>query len=245
MLKKIIVPLIFSSLTWANTFTFSTTNWEPYIGKGLKNHGFLAVIIKEAFRASGHEIKFKFLPWARALKMVKDGEFDGYLPGYYSQARNQYCEFSDVLFSGAAGLYVNKASGNSKIGNYQEFIKGKKIGLVRGYINSKTIDERDDITKDYVKDDISNMRKLAVNRVDYIFIDFLYARYFAEKDSKLSNLVEISPPIEMKGLHVCFSKKKKNYKKLVIEFNKGLKKIQHKIPQILEEYRIKNYQDNN
>jgi ABC-type amino acid transport substrate-binding protein len=243
MLRKLSLLTLFSISSFGNTFTFSTTNWEPYIGQSLKNHGFLAVIIKEAFRASGHEAKFKFLPWARALKMVRDGSFDGYLPGYYSKERNQDCAFSAPIFSGAAGLYVNKASDNSKIGNYKEFIKGKKVGLVRGYVNTKYIDEHKGITKDYVKDDISNMRKLAVGRVDYIFIDFLFARYFAEKDFKLRNLAEISPPIEMKKLYVCFSKKKKGHEKIVKQFNEGLKKIQHRIPKILEDYKIKNYQN--
>jgi ABC-type amino acid transport substrate-binding protein len=241
-MKNKIVKLLFVSLIAFNCFSqkivFSTINWEPYIGESLRDNGFLAVIIKEAFKASGHDVKFKFVPWSRAVKMAADGAFHGFLPEYYSEKRLKDFVFSDVVFSGPAGLYRNTLSELKIDGSYKDYIKNKRIGLVRGYINTKFIDERAEIIKDFARNDLSNLKKLNAARVDFIFIDDLVAKYHISKNPELKYLEFIEPPLEMKELYVCFSKKKGNYLKLREDFNRGLKAIQFKIPRILRTYNV-------
>lgn len=238
LVMKYISIFFICTTCFAEKVVFSTINWEPYIGEKLKNNGFLAVIIREAFKASGHKVEFKFVPWSRAVKMAADGDFHGFLPEYYSEKRLKDFVFSDIVYSGPAGLYRNTLNQDRPVGDYKEFIKNKKIGLVRGYINTKYIDERADIVKDFARDDLSNLRKLSASRVDFIFIDDLVAKYLISNNPSLKYLEFIEPPIEKKELYVCFSKKKGNYLRLREDFNRGLKAIQFKIPSILKSYGI-------
>ncbi|EQC51931.1 ABC transporter substrate-binding protein [Bacteriovorax sp. DB6_IX] len=239
MRAKIFVLILLSQFSLAQKIELLTIEWAPYVSKELKNNGFLAQIVKEAFHAVGHEVVFHFVPWSRAVKMAEDESYNGFFPEYYDEKRLTKFSFSHGIFSGPAGLYYNSNENVSPKGDYLKLINGKRVGLVRGYINTKGIDEGQGFVKDYARDDLNNLRKLQAKRVDYIFIDDLVAQYYISRHPKLKGLKFLRPAIEMKDLYICFSKSRSDSIKLRQDFNRGLKLIKKRIPEILKLHGVK------
>ena len=65
------------------TLKLAATEYPPFYGKELKDHGFITEIIATAFERSGYQINVKFLPWKRALEKTKDGAYDGVFVQFY------------------------------------------------------------------------------------------------------------------------------------------------------------------
>ncbi|OIQ17164.1 MAG: hypothetical protein BM556_13200 [Bacteriovorax sp. MedPE-SWde] len=237
-MKAILLLLITIQFVSAKTYKFSTLEWPPYIGSKLKNQGVVAQIVREAYRAVGHEVTFEFLPWSRAVKLAKEGDYDGLLPEYYSKDNSSSFTYSNSFLSGPVGLYTTSYSNIKRASNLISTIKGKRVGLVRGYVNTKVIDKGIGFTKDYASSDLINLRKLKSSRVDLIFIDHFVAQYLIDNNFKRGEFKFLTPAYENKKLYICFSKKKKDHMEKRDLFNKGLKLIKNKIPRILELHQL-------
>ncbi len=146
-----------------------TLTWEPYIGKEIKNNGYVAVLVKEAFRRGGLEADFQFDRWSRVVGLAKSGQVDGYFPEYFSESVKAYAVFSDPFPGGPIGFFKLKRKDISF--NRLEDLKGLKIGTVKGYVNTKEFDAADYLNKDAVKDDLTNFKKLAAGRLDLVVAD--------------------------------------------------------------------------
>jgi len=208
-----------------NKIILSTLDWEPYIGQSLEKQGYVAEIIRESFKRSGYEVEMKFTPWARTVNLAKAGHVDGYFPEYYADEVKSYAMFSDPFQGGPMGFFKQK---NKKI-SYQTLmdVKPYKIGVVRDYVNTKEFDEADYLTKEVVNDDITNLKKLIGGRIDLMIADKFVGLYLMEKNSlEGRDTIEfMTPPLELKDLYLCISKKTADADKKLAAFNKGLKEI--------------------
>jgi len=216
----------FSATAKDKTITLTTLNWEPYIGEELKNQGYVAEIVREAFHRSGYQVDIKFMPWARAVQLAKNGEVDGYFPEYYAQEVTTHSQFSDAFPGGPMGFFKRKGSTI----NYQsiEDLKPYTIGVVRGYVNTAEFDAADYLQKDPVTNDTLNIRKLLGGRIDLFIADKFVGLYLLERDlpEKLGQIEFLEPPLELKDLFVCISKKTTDADKKLIAFNSGLKQME-------------------
>ena len=62
------------------TIHISTEEFAPFISEKLKDNGFLAQLISEAFASEGIKVKFEFLPAIRSFESAKAGEYDATVP---------------------------------------------------------------------------------------------------------------------------------------------------------------------
>ena len=72
--------------------------WSPYTSSELPDRGFVSGIVTEAFSAVVIEVKFVFLPWARAIQIAKYGNLAATFPWLRSSERETNFLFSDPLF---------------------------------------------------------------------------------------------------------------------------------------------------
>jgi polar amino acid transport system substrate-binding protein len=241
--------LTFSQIALANDniVTLATLNWEPYIGQTLKNNGFTALIVKEAFKAEGYDTKFVFTPWARSVEEAKKGKLDGLMPEYYDDSPNGRLKdfvYSNSFFEGPVGFLALKSSKikyvmNSNLNKVYDNLKKYKFGVVRDYINEKNFDARTyeissskghegrDLGIEIANSDEINVKKLDKKRIDLIFIDKLVAFYYINKlfMNDKENFEFLEPAIHKNALYIAFSKKAKDSDKKKEAFNKGLEKI--------------------
>ncbi len=246
MFKKAIVLLVlsifFSIQGYAseNEIFLTSAEYPPYYGEKLENNGVITVIIREALKRAGYELKVIFFPWARAEMMAKNGDSDGMFPPWHTKEREQWFIFSNQIpIPNAIGFYKQK---DKKIifKTYQD-LKPYRIGSVLGYAYPKDfLEAKLRINKNYTDERL--IEGLVQEKIDLAIIDKLQAEYllhtnFADQSDKFEFM---EPPIEVKNQYLVISRKTKNAQKKINDFNHGLKMLINDgtFKKILEQYRF-------
>lgn len=209
----------------AEKIKLATLDWEPYIGKKMKNQGFIAEMVVEAFKKSGYDVELTYLPWARVVKMAEQGQFDGYLPEYYSDSLKVNFLVSVPFQGGPLGFFKRKGE-NISYKTLKDLMP-YKIGVVRGYINTEEFDSAKYLKKEEATDDLMNLNKLIKKRIDLVVCDKFVGKYLLEKNlaEQSKNIEFLSPSLEEKVLYLCISKKTPNAELKIKAFNDGYKKL--------------------
>ncbi|MBK7002972.1 MAG: transporter substrate-binding domain-containing protein [Rhodoferax sp.] len=264
MLKKsyilMICAIFFSqagiSSAYEKKITLASLDWEPYVGESLSNNGYVAEVVEQAFMAVGYDKKdivIKFVPWARAVKLGINGEYDAIVPEYLMPEREKHFNFSSPFPGGPVGFYKKKSL-NLKYKDFddlaQQFQKAHwKIGVVNEYVNTVEFDENPNITKikEYAVSDELNVRKLIGDRFNMIFIDQNVANYIVNKlpDSERihRDFEFVEPPLENKDFYICFSRKSPFHKEKMADFNRGYRILEEKgiVESIMKRHNLKYY----
>ncbi len=217
---------IFPSASQArDRVVLATLDWEPYIGRNLKQQGYVAMIVTQAFKRSGMDVEIQFHQWSRVIGLAKQGKVDGYFPEYYSDAITDYASFSDSIPGGPLGFF-KRTSSKISFTNIEK-LKGYRIGVVKGYTNTKSFDMANFLIKHPVKDDLSNLRLLLAGRVDLVVADKYVGEYLVRLHlPSQASAIEFLPKIlEQKALYVCMSKKSSQPHVYLNAFNSGLRQM--------------------
>ncbi|MBF0201973.1 MAG: transporter substrate-binding domain-containing protein [Desulfamplus sp.] len=229
---------MFSSAWAAEKLTLATLEWEPYIGPNLKDHGYVAVIVKEAFKRGGYDIEYEFMQWSRVIGLAKSGRVDGYFPEYYSDELKENFFISSPFPGGPLGFF--KLKGDDLSYKNLKDLTGHKIGVVMGYVNTEEFDQADYLTKDESPSDLVNLKKLLAKRIRLMVADkFVGLNLLQENMPDEKDQVEfMEPPLEVKDLYVCVPRTRENSEKIHAAFNKGLSEMTQDgtIQKILKDY---------
>ncbi len=203
----------------------ATLDWEPYIGRTLKQQGYVAMIVKQAFERSGMDVEIQFHQWSRVIGLAKQGKVDGYFPEYYSDTITDYARFSDPIPGGPLGFFKRSSSKISFTSI--ERLKGFRIGVVKGYTNTKAFDMANFLIKHPVKDDLSNLKLLLAGRVDLVVADKYVGEYLVRTHlpSQASAIKFLPKILEEKALYVCMSKRSSRPHVYLNAFNSGLRQM--------------------
>ncbi|RDH44784.1 amino acid ABC transporter substrate-binding protein [Zooshikella ganghwensis] len=212
----------------------TSLNWEPYIGRSLPNMGYSYELINEALKVNHYSLEIIFLSWERAIELARKGHTDGMFPAYYSKKREKDFIFSSPIPGGPVGFY-SRTDNNYRFAsdpreNFAQAIEPLKkltFGVVEGYVNYAPFDEAAYLKKRYTTSDDLNIKRLFKKQVDIIFIDKYVAQYIITKKYPWYSLeLEfINPALEIKKLHIAFSRKAKHHQTFIEAFNKGLEHI--------------------
>ncbi len=202
-----------------------TLDWEPYIGEKMTNQGWVAEVVREAFKRSGITVDMAFKPWARVVAEAKKGVLSGYFPEYFAEELKQDFVLSDPFPGGPLGFFKRK--GEAITYKTLKDLSSYKIGVVRGYVNTAEFDAAAYLQKDEAKDDLTNLKKLLAKRIELVVIDKYVGMHILKQDlaDQADQLEFMDPPLEVKDLYVCISKQIPNYQAKIDAFNEGLKKI--------------------
>ena len=223
-----------SSVSVARNITGVTVEWAPHYGSSMPDGGALTVIVKEAFRRTGHNAQIDFIPWSRALKNVKEGQSDFVMGAYFNEERAKTYVVSDPIYSIDLGLVALDSLGLSYIHTLRS-IAPYRIGVSRGFANTEEFDQADYIQRDVAKSPKLNLRKLFRNRVDMIVGAFDIFRHQAKLENlDSSRLVFVQPPLQSNSLYLLGSRKVPDGEQLIADFNQGL-------AQMIEDGTMKKY----
>jgi polar amino acid transport system substrate-binding protein len=224
----IIILCLQVSLIQARDISMVTVDWEPYYASSLDKGGVYTEIIMTAFKRVGHKATIKFLPWKRALKYVAEGKNDIVMGAYYNKEREKTYFFSDSCMTLHSGLVAHKNLGITEYKSLKD-LKPYKIGINRGWIYSPEFDSADYLQKDEATNQMVNIRKFFKRRVDMIAITIEIFQYEISrmKNHDMSEVVVLNPHLGEKGLHLMMGRKIPDYKKIIADFNRGLKEIRN------------------
>ncbi len=80
-----------------DTIRLTTGKWQPFTSKSAPHYGFASHIVTEAFALVGVEVEYGFFPWKRAMKLARDGKWDGSAIWYDTEERRADFFYSDPV----------------------------------------------------------------------------------------------------------------------------------------------------
>ena len=225
-MKRFIFLVILSlfitpAVAQTETLRLATLDWAPYVGQSLKNKGFNAEIVTEAFKRAGHDVKIDFVAWDTAIEEAKKGNYDGVFPEYYSKERARDFVYS-YFFSNSLLVFYKRSSSIITYKTLKD-LTPYRIGTVKGYINTDEFDGATYLKKVEADSDEENIRRLAKGELDLIVIDKLVAQHLIKNrvPEAVGKIEAMDPPLIIHQLFVILPKRNPASEKRAKEFNKA------------------------
>lgn len=190
----------------------STLEWPPYTSETLPKGGATTEVVRQAFAAAGLELDVIVLPWKRTIAAAKDdANVLAYYPGYHCRHVEGFIASEPIGF-GLLG-FVENADAPVTWTSIDDIGEQKlKVGTVLGYANTDEFDEKAGtgwVRAIPAPDDLTNLRKLSLQRIDMAVIDKLVLSYLIASEPTLAGkedeLVFNARPLETKTLYLCFN----------------------------------------
>ncbi len=223
--------LLSTSADAADQLVITTLEWPPYTSEELPKGGATTEVVRQAFSAAGLDVDVATLPWKRAIAMAKDdAAVAAYFPGYHCRHVDGFIA-SDPIGNGPLGFAEN-VNARIKWTSVDEIGEQKlRVGTVLGYANTDEFDEKAGtgwVRAIPAPDDLTNLRKLARQRIDLAVIDKLVLSYLLATEPTLKQDADAiafnERPLEEKTLFLCFNDDEDG-RQLRDRFNAGLAKI--------------------
>ena len=209
-----------------HTIYLVAPEYVPYYGSELEEGGFISEVIVEAYKRSGYNVEFEFMPWSRALEDVKRGDKDGIYTLWYRQDREEFFAYSNPIPT-PNKLKLVALSERQDI-DFKEYydLRGYTVGAVQDYTYPEDF-LNSQINFSLVTDDVQNMRKLFARRVDVVAIDQLQGIYITQEEElgDVNELRWLEPAMSTEEQYVGISRKTENFAEKLIAFNEGLEEI--------------------
>ena len=224
------VCLLVGATVQAADYKLTSLEWPPYSGSRLAAQGVLSAVVSDAFKAAGRSVKIEFFPWNRAVDIARNNkDYVAYFPEYHATAKESECLYSDPV--GHSPLVLVERKANPLRWNSYDDLSGRKIGVVKGYLNTEELDARIAsrvLAVDHALDDARNILKLAAGRVDAAVIDLNVFNYLVKNDASVKAVagpLQVNAKfLEDKKLFVCFTRSPEGDTARQA-FNLGLRKI--------------------
>lgn len=231
------------SLSEVKAFTVCTNTWTPFTDSRLPSKGKSWRIIKEIMEHQNYKPALEFMPWARAIKSVKDGDCDALPDAFYTEERTQWALFSNA-YGEVNTVFFKRIDSDLKPYQTYEELKGLRIGIVRGAAVSTEFDHAVGLEKVEVRDIRQGFSMLYAGRLDLQVAEDLPGLHELKLMSQRypgisSKIVVISPFLAANKLHLAISKRSKNASQILQDFNHGLAKMREsgRYQQIINDYK--------
>ncbi|MBB5016888.1 polar amino acid transport system substrate-binding protein [Chitinivorax tropicus] len=203
--------------------------WPPYLSENMPGHGVAAQIITDIFAELGYQVEYRFLPWPRAFKEAKAGNFDGTAVWLKNDERLADFYYSNPVIRERHVLFHMRELPFSW--ESIQDLQGLKIG---GILNFSYGDEFDKAEKsgkihvDRTNTDVQNFRKLLAGRIQIypqelqVSINVLQTNFSPEEVSRITYHAK---PLMEKDSFLLLSKKIKRNQDLINLFNYKLDRL--------------------
>ncbi len=202
------------------------TEFPPYTGSDLPRGGIATLITRAVLARQGLEMSSNVRPWARALSEAQQGVFDGLIGVWRNTDRER-----SLLFPRPLGI-TNRIGFMARVGTSITVsdlrqLRRLTIGVVNGYANPPAIEEAQ-LKLDPAMDDLHNLRKLLVGRIDLALIDKGVAHYLLQTQlpAGLTELTWLEPAVTEIPLYAALSRHSPEARSNLAAFNASLDRMQ-------------------
>jgi len=202
------------------------TEFPPYTGSNLPGGGFATLITRAVLARRGLDMSVSVRPWARALSEAQHGVFDGLIGVWRNPDRER-----SFLFPRPLGItnqigFMARAGSSIAVSDLRQ-LRGLRIGVVNGYANPPAIEDAG-LHLDPALDDLHNLRKLLVGRVDLALIDRGVAQHLlrTQLPSGLTELTWLEPAVTEVPLYTALSPRSPDAHALFAGFNVAVREMQ-------------------
>jgi len=190
--------------------------------------GFVAAIVKEAFKRMGQPVSVKLYPFPRAHKMVYSGDADGIFTVAKTPERATFANFpSDVLIWQTMALFVKADSPLGFDGDFTR-LRDYRIGVIYkyryGHVFDDVVDNGTLANINPANSAESNAKMLVAGRLDYWVSNRELAAFVLNKLKLTEAVRELKPVVETLPTYLMFSKKR-NTAALCKRFGEEVRKM--------------------
>lgn len=174
--------------------------------------GFVAAIVEEAFKRMEQPVSIKLYPFARAHKMVRNGDADGIFTVAKTAERETFAYYPpEVLIWQTMALFVKADSPLGFDGDFAK-LRDSRVGVIYKYRYGKVFDDVvDSGTLRNVKPTNSaesNAKMLVAGRIDYWMSNRELAVFVLNKLRLTEAVRELQPAVQTLPTYLMFSKKR-------------------------------------
>jgi polar amino acid transport system substrate-binding protein len=212
----ILVLTIAHTAIAGETYKIVVDDWVPYsFIKDGKKMGTDIDLLNAVGKKIGVEFEFVFVPWSRAIHMVKVGDADGIISLYDTPERRDFLLYTKEAISTETIILIT--SYNNKLKSIHSFkdLAGLSIGITPDTSYGKEFDSLNNYIKEPCRSTDIKIAKLIGNRMDVAVINQASFRERSKHNPTLKSEIKTLPLIINKqNLFLAFSKKaneRKNY----------------------------------
>ncbi|MGL6042226.1 MAG: substrate-binding periplasmic protein, partial [Deefgea sp.] len=143
--------------------------FPPFVDPSNPTGGLTIEVIRAAYKTQGHEVKVEYVPWARAEAGVASGIYDILPNTWFSEERSKKFLFSTAYANNT--IRFVKRKGDPFIFTGVESLKGKRVGVTRGYTYSDVFKNSTLFNREDANNLLINLKKLQAKRVDLTLDD--------------------------------------------------------------------------
>jgi polar amino acid transport system substrate-binding protein len=209
-----------------NSIRLTNGEWQPYLSKDVPHHGIASHIISESFALVGVEVEYGFFPWSRAMKLAKEGTWDGSAVWSESEERLANFFFSDPVIDSSWVFFHLKDQAFDWVG-YEDLANLKVGGTVEYYYSDdfEAAEAAGAFSTIRGRSDEVGLENLLRGRID-VFPGELMVTYTQIRDTfapdQASLFVHHPKRIVDKPLALLFSRKVEGSEDMRDRFNEGL-----------------------
>lgn len=170
-MKRLVVALVMCFFTlplsaWAEKLVIVSSEWEPYtFMENKQSAGIHPTIVSELCKRNGIEADIQIVPWKRALKMVEEGTAGAIFAIKKNEEREKILYFPSEKLDMERTVLVALNGSSIKVTQFDD-LKGKNIGVVRGYSYDPKFDTYPGLKKIECGDDDEMMKVLGASRIN-------------------------------------------------------------------------------
>lgn len=215
--------LLLGASVFAETITLGAEDaWYPYSGQvDGQARGFTVDMVRAAFAAVNVDVQYRALPYARCMKLVKDGV----LLGCFNTSRTSLLEADYLwhrkpMFSSRILIYAraDHPQRDVTVAN----LEGKRVLITHGYEYGNSFDLNQKVIRDESRDDLSTLRKLGARRADYALVfERVFSNLVKQNQADFQGKFVAVGVVETMQLYTVFSKTFPNSTRYMDLFDRG------------------------
>jgi polar amino acid transport system substrate-binding protein len=196
--------------------------WAPYADASLPGQGLAVEIVTTALKRAGYTTYIRIDSLDRILQGGALGVYDVFATPWYSDARNEYLDYSEPYLE--SRIRFVKKKGKDITYDSLADLKGVMVGTVEDYAYDEAFSQSRDIIKIPERNLIQNLLKLTQGRIDLTLDDELVLQYEINRymPNTMSELEFLPKPLAVRGIHIGVSRENPDHAKIVAAFNKAI-----------------------
>lgn len=199
-----------------------TDPWPPYVIN--EHEGLTIELLNAAFNVKGDQLEVVLAPWNRVYRDVLNANADALITAWLTDERKKLFHHSEAYYSNRL-VFIKRAGDKFQYKDLKS-LDGKLVGVISGYAYNEAFNKATNFHKPNVSNLITNLNALVAKRIDLTLDDHAVALYTIMNNSFDSGMIEfVEKPLSTNGVYVLVSFKNPKHKRIIDNFNYGLKQI--------------------
>ena len=204
--------------------------WRPFISETMENYGPFTQVVTEAFALEGVAVQYRFFPWKRAVRLAREGVWDGSIAIVHTQERETVFWYNtEPVMVGRRVFFHLKERPFDWSGI--EDLAGLHIGATLEYYYGAPFEMAEKtgrIRVDRVPTDLQNFGKILRGRVDIFPLTREVGLYLLRTEFSPEEAARVTHhplPLSAIPFYIILSRKVEKNERLLEAFNRGFRRL--------------------